>query len=47
MSTSIRYDFPSGFGAITACNQTAQALGSAVQDLIKKAVSDPRFAAIL
>jgi hypothetical protein len=30
-----------------ACNQTAQALGPAVQDLIKKAVSDPAFQKLL
>lgn len=42
-----RYEFKSGFDAITACNQTAQALGPAVQDLIKKAVTDPRFAALV
>jgi hypothetical protein len=29
-----RYNFKSGFDAATACNQTAQALGAAVQDLI-------------
>lgn len=43
LSVSSRYDFKSGFDAITACNQTAQALGPAVQDLIKKAVTDPQF----
>jgi len=43
LSVENKYDFKSGFDAITACNQTAQALGPAVQDLIKKAVSDPRF----
>lgn len=42
-----RYDFKSGFDAITACNQTAQALGPAVQDLIKKAVTHPEFVALI
>src|SRR4249919_1848489 len=42
-----RYAFKSGFDAITACNQTAQALAPAVQDLIKKAVSDPQFGELL
>ncbi|MCB5206699.1 hypothetical protein [Methylovorus mays] len=42
-----RYDFKSGFDAITACNQTAQALGPAVQDLIKKAVTNPEFVALI
>jgi hypothetical protein len=42
-----RYEFKSGFDAITACNQTAQALGPAVQDLIKKTISDPKFKSLL
>jgi len=42
-----KYEFKSGFDAITACNQTAQALGPAVQDLIKKAISDPRFKTLM
>jgi hypothetical protein len=42
-----KYAFKSGFDAITACNQTAQALGPAVQDLIKKAISDPRFKTLM
>ena len=47
LSTEEKYEFKSGFDAITACNQTAQALGPAVQDLIKKAVSDPAFQRLL
>ena len=47
LSTEDKYEFKSGFDAITACNQTAQALGPAVQDLIKKAVSDPAFQSLL
>jgi len=47
IGAEIRYGFESGFDAITACNQTAQALGSATQDLIKKLVSDPGFPALL
>lgn len=43
LSIKNRYNFPSGFDAVTACNQTAQALGSAVQELIKMAVSHPEF----
>lgn len=42
-----RYEFKSGFDAITACNQTAQALAPAVQDLIKKTVTDPQFQELL
>lgn len=41
------YEFKSGFDAITACNQTAQALGAAVQELVKKAVLAPGFAGLL
>jgi hypothetical protein len=47
ISVDNRYEFKSGFDAITACNQTAQALGPAVQDLIKKAVTHPEFAALI
>jgi hypothetical protein len=47
LSTENKYEFKSGFDAITACNQTAQALGPAVQDLIKKAISDPSFPSLL
>ena len=42
-----RYDFKSGFDAITACNATADALTPAVQDLIKAVVTHPRFASLL
>lgn len=43
MSSNVNYKFKSGFDAITACNQTADALGAAVQDLVKETVTDPRF----
>ena len=46
-SVESSYDFKSGFDAITACNQTAQALGPAVQDLIRKAVTDPQFSGLI
>ncbi len=46
LSTNIHHDFKSGFDAITACNQTAQALGAAVQDLVVKTVSNPGFEAL-
>lgn len=36
-------NFKSGFAGLTACNNTAQALGGAVQDLIHAVVTDPRF----
>lgn len=47
MSSRVNYKFKSGFDAITACNQTAQALGAAVQDLIVETVSDAGFDALL
>lgn len=47
MSFDNRYEFKSGFDAITACNQTAQALGPAVQDLIKKVVTNPGFGGLI
>lgn len=47
MDAAVSYPFKSGFDAITACNQTAQALGAAVQDLIKKTVTDPQFGALI
>lgn len=43
LSVANKYEFKSGFDALTACNHTAQALGPAVQDMIKKAVTDPAF----
>lgn len=47
MSAENRYEFKSGFDGITACNQTAQALGPAVQDLINQVVTDPSFASLI
>ena len=43
MSSAVNYQFKSGWDAITACNQTADALGAAVQDLVLKTVTDPSF----
>jgi hypothetical protein len=43
MSANVDYRFKSGFDAITACNQTADALGAAVQDLVVRTVTDPQF----
>ena len=44
-SFSVRedYDYDSSFYGETACNQTAQALMPAVQNLIRKVVSHPAF----
>jgi hypothetical protein len=47
MNAENNYEFESGFEGMTACYQTAQALGPAVQDLINKIVTDPKFAALL
>lgn len=47
MSESSETDFKSGFVGLTACNNTAQALNGAVQDLIHKVVTDPRFGTLL
>lgn len=44
---SNKYEFKSGFDAVTACNATADALSPAVQDLIKNAVTNPDFSALL
>lgn len=47
LSIASQYNFKSGFDAITACNQTAQALTPAVQDLIKKTILDPKFSELI
>jgi hypothetical protein len=47
LTISNKYSFKSGFDAITACNATADALSPAVQDLIKAAISHPKFEALM
>lgn len=47
MDAAISYGFKSDFDAVRACNQTAQALGAAVQDLIKAVVTDARFSSLV
>ena len=42
-----RYEFESSLDPHVACDRTARALTPAVQDLIKKAVTDPQFGALL
>ena len=42
-----RYQFQSGFDAITACNATADALSPAVQDLITTTISRPEFSKLM
>jgi hypothetical protein len=41
------YEFESGYAAITACKQTAEAYFPAVQDLIAKAVRSSEFTALV
>lgn len=43
MRTFERYEFESGFAAITACKQTAEAYMPTVQNLIGKIVRSPEF----
>ncbi len=47
LQASTHYTFKSGFDAVTACNQTADALTPAVQELIKNAVSQENFKSVL
>ncbi|OQX09823.1 MAG: hypothetical protein BWK76_21665 [Desulfobulbaceae bacterium A2] len=47
MSVSEDYSFTSSFVGETACNQTAQALMPAVQNLVGKVVRSPEFAALV
>ena len=41
-----KYEFKSGFDAVTACNATADALSAAVQDLISATINTPGFSAL-
>ncbi|CAM5786380.1 hypothetical protein CCAE64S_01752 [Castellaniella caeni] len=43
MSLTESYPYTTSFYGETACNQTAQALMPAVQDLVGKAVRSPEF----
>ena len=47
LSASNKYDFKSGFDAVTACNASADALTPAVQYLINKIVTDLQFSSLL
>jgi hypothetical protein len=47
LTTTSRYDFDSGFDAMTACMNTSNALTPAVQRLIFKVVSDPGFPTLI
>lgn len=47
LTASNHYEFHSGFDAMTACTQTAQAMTPAVQGLIKNAVTNPKFSELI
>lgn len=47
ISVAEQYAFTSSFYGETACNQTAQALMPAVQNLVGKAVRSPEFPALV
>ena len=47
MTVSENYSYTSSFSGETACNQTAQALMPAVQNLVGKVVRSPDFAALI
>jgi hypothetical protein len=39
--------YKSSFDGMAACHQAANAFAPAVQDLINKAITDPKFASLL
>jgi hypothetical protein len=47
LSVGTHYSFAGNFVGEVACNQTAQALMPAVQNLIGKIITHPEFAALL
>jgi hypothetical protein len=47
MTVSENYSYTTSFYGETACNQTAQALMPAVQNLVGKVVRSPEFAALV
>ncbi len=47
LSVDKKYGYTSSYYGETACNQTAQALMPAVQDLLGKVVHSPKFASLL
>lgn len=47
LTANSRYDFQSGFWAITACQNSSQALTPATQRLINKAITDSGFKALI
>ena len=47
MAIEHKYEFEAGFVGASACNNTSRALGPAVQQLVHKVITDPRFGALL
>lgn len=47
MAIDHRYDFEAGFVGVSACNNVSREFGTAVQGLVHKTVTDPRFAGLL
>lgn len=47
MRVAEHYEFESGYAAVTACKQTAEAYFPAVQDLVGKTVRAPEFKTLL
>jgi hypothetical protein len=47
MSVSEEYDYTTSFSGVTACNQTAQALVPAVQNLVGKVVRSSEFSTLV
>jgi len=47
MTMENRYEFEAGFVGASACNNASRELGTAVQKLVSRTVTDPQFAALL
>jgi hypothetical protein len=47
MTIENRYDFEAGFSGASACNNASRELGTAVQKLVYKTITDPQFAALV
>lgn len=47
MAVEHKYEFEAGFAGAGACNNASRAFGPAVQQLVHKSITDPRFAGLL
>jgi hypothetical protein len=47
MAVEHKYEFEAGFVGDSACNNVSRAFGPAVQQLVYKSITDPRFAGLL